>query len=98
MSHTIQSHIDPTRSHNVTPGEAKREGLSFLNLVRSLFTEVGAIVMVTFLANQMTEYWGFRQEHRVSSLIFAAAVGGVLGSFVVFHVYLREKTKEKIRW
>ena len=67
--------------------ETKRKGsLSFLNVVRSIFTEISAVVVMVSLANKLA-------EGNVSAALLIASVGTglVLGSFVVFHLYVGKK-------
>lgn len=73
-----------TQSHD---RETRKKGsLSFLNVARSILVEIGAVVAMVSLANKLAE-----GNVSAALLIASAGAGVVLGSFVVFHLYVGKK-------
>lgn len=84
MSQIVEAHSSAPHSRQ---DERKKEGFSYVNVMRSIFTEFSAIGMMVFLATQLHD-----GNYRAAILIASAGSGAILGLFVVFHLYVRRKT------
>ena len=83
MSHIVEAQ---NLTHSQDRETKKKRSVSFLNVVRSILTEVSAVVTMVYLANKLAE-----GNLSAALLIASVGTGVVLGSFVVFHLYVGKK-------
>ena len=76
---------------SASSGNIKQRLPALVNTMRAILTELSSVLIVGYLFHEMFSVRHFLGTPNISFWIIGAAVGAVMGLFVIFHLYLSKR-------